>query len=228
MSSPSPFQPQTNTISLPPISALLSMAEADRSTSNTPHQHTRRSTHSHNGFIDLTRDSPSSPSTSLTGTPSHSRNSKEPPEKRRRIGGEGSGSRRILFEPPPLDPSNYPRHNDNIILLDDVEEVDLTEVGGERGLRKIQEDQRKRHEKLQEQQNHLLKDSVQAQESEKDGPVKLSKITCVICMENMTNITATHCGTLLPLTDDLCEVSLTHEPRTFILPYLYNGSTDCW
>ena len=124
--------------------------------------------------------------------------------KRRRLEDEASGSHRPSARSVSelLNRSTGSSRRQNVqphldlTSLADVEEVDLTRVRDDDGLKKIQDAQRQRHEKLQEQQNHLLKDSVQAQEPEKDGPVKFSNITCVICMENMTNITATHCGRL--------------------------------
>ena len=201
MSSPLYFQPQSNRISLPPITALISMADTDpHSTSSTPHNHPR--TRTHDGFIDLTGGSPSLPPSPSRHTVPYSRNSKEPPVKRRRIGSEEtSGTYRVPAGSSLPRPSNYPRSTRDIIpnfdltSLPDVEEVDLTEVADEDGLRKIQEAQHQRHKKLQEQQNNLLKESVRAQEPENDGPLKLSKLSCIICMEKMTNVTATHCGT---------------------------------
>ena len=37
--------------------------------------------------------------------------------------------------------------------------------------------------------------TIQAQKEQASRPVKLSTLQCIICMENMKDLTATHCGT---------------------------------
>ncbi|KAI4151175.1 MAG: hypothetical protein LQ340_003660 [Diploschistes diacapsis] len=121
----------------------------------------------------------------------------EPSRKRRRLNSErASQSRRISSH------LQDQRHtaSGNFITLDshtneDHEEVlDLTAVDGIEALSKAQQQQKERHFALQEQQNQLVRDSVQSQISENKGPFKLGQLQCVICMDNMTDMTATHCG----------------------------------
>ena len=61
-----------------------------------------------------------------------------------------------------------------------MEEVDLREVDDDDGLSKVLEQQR------------LL--SIKAQQDLVDKPVNFSSLQCIICMESLTDITATHCG----------------------------------
>ena len=42
--------------------------------------------------------------------------------------------------------------------------------------------------------------TIQAQKEQASKPVKLSTLQCIICMENMKDLTATHCGTSCPST----------------------------
>ena len=66
----------------------------------------------------------------------------------------------------------------------EIEGIDLTGVDDDRALSKVLEQQRIA--------------TVKAQQEQASKPVKLSTIQCIICMENMTNITATSCGTFMP------------------------------
>ena len=61
-----------------------------------------------------------------------------------------------------------------------VEEVDLRDVEDDKGLSKVLEDQRMA--------------TIKAQQEQASRPVKLATLSCVICMEPMTNVTATYCG----------------------------------
>ena len=61
-----------------------------------------------------------------------------------------------------------------------IEEVDLSGVNNDRDLTKLLERQRA--------------DAIRAQQEQNNKPIRLSTLQCVVCMENMTNITATHCG----------------------------------
>jgi hypothetical protein len=64
--------------------------------------------------------------------------------------------------------------------VDDIEEIDLAEEGI------------KAEEKVLQAQQ---KAAIQAQQAGEDGgPHRIGQRQCVICMENFTNITATHCG----------------------------------
>ena len=65
---------------------------------------------------------------------------------------------------------------------DDIEEVDLSK-----------EPPSAEEELLQQQQQETIKQQQQALE-EDNGPLKIGKRTCIICMDNMENMTATVCG----------------------------------
>ena len=60
-----------------------------------------------------------------------------------------------------------------LILLQDVDD--------DRGLSKVLEQQRMA--------------TIKAQQEQANKPVKLSTLQCIICMETMKDLTATHCGT---------------------------------
>ena len=61
-----------------------------------------------------------------------------------------------------------------------IEEVDLRDVDSESDLARVLERQRAA--------------TVRQQQENAEKPTKLAKITCVVCMDEMTNMTATHCG----------------------------------
>ena len=61
-----------------------------------------------------------------------------------------------------------------------IEEVDLRDIDSDTDLARVLERQRVA--------------TVKAQQEEADKPTKLANITCVVCMEEMTNMTATYCG----------------------------------
>jgi len=63
-------------------------------------------------------------------------------------------------------------------------EVDLTQVNDDNSLEKALENQQEKAIKAQ-------------REEQGDDPVKLEGLQCIICLETMVNITATHCGELL-------------------------------
>jgi len=62
----------------------------------------------------------------------------------------------------------------------DIEEVDLRDVDDDTGLSRVLEQQRMA--------------TVKAQQEQADRPLKLSTLQCIICMEPMTDMTATVCG----------------------------------
>ena len=64
---------------------------------------------------------------------------------------------------------------------DEIEELDLCDVQSDTDLARVLERQRVA--------------TVRAQQEQADLPTKLANMTCVVCMEEMTNMTATHCGT---------------------------------
>ena len=61
-----------------------------------------------------------------------------------------------------------------------IEEVDLRDVDEDTGLSQL----------LQKQRESTIK----AQQEQEGKPTKLANLQCIICMEPMVNITATHCG----------------------------------
>lgn len=61
-----------------------------------------------------------------------------------------------------------------------IEEVDLRDVDDDTSLSKVLEQQRA--------------ETVKSQQNIGNQPLKLSSLQCIICMEPMTNITATYCG----------------------------------
>lgn len=63
---------------------------------------------------------------------------------------------------------------------DEIEELDLCDVQSDTDLARVLERQRVA--------------TVRAQQEQADLPTKLANMTCVVCMEEMTNMTATHCG----------------------------------
>lgn len=60
-------------------------------------------------------------------------------------------------------------------------EVDLTNVNDDTSLDKV----------LETQQEKVIKAQ---REEQGDRPAKLTGLQCIICLETMTNVTATHCG----------------------------------
>ena len=118
--------------------------------------------------------------------------------KRRRLNSGSSQGRRASFR------QDSPRTQQSTAFIsidspssDEPDEVlDLTEVDDPQALKKMQEQQRERRQALQEQRDKLLHESVQAQAPENKGPFRLGQVQCVICMDNMTDMTATHCGRL--------------------------------
>ena len=63
----------------------------------------------------------------------------------------------------------------------EIEEIDLKDVDDDNGLSKA----------LQKQQEMAIKAQ---RKEESDKPLKLSNLQCIICLESMTDITATSCG----------------------------------
>ena len=61
-----------------------------------------------------------------------------------------------------------------------IEEIDLRDVDNDSGLSKVLEQQRVA--------------TIKAQQEQANKPIKLSTLQCIICMENMKDLTATHCG----------------------------------
>ncbi|KAL9102106.1 MAG: hypothetical protein Q9163_002710 [Psora crenata] len=85
---------------------------------------------------------------------------------------------------PPLDASSNAANPAKRLKVAEAEvkEIDLRDIESEPDLARVLEQQRI--------------NTVKAQQEEADKPTKLANLTCVVCMEEMTNITATHCGHL--------------------------------
>lgn len=137
------------------------------------------------GFIDLTADT-SPPATSalppMLRPPSPHRDA--PAIKRRRVNNGASATPTNLQQSP---------------LRPIAEIMDLTKVDDDAGLHKLQEEQRIRHDQqLQRQQEQQQAESIRALHEQSRKPIRISDLQCVVCMENMTDITATHCGKLIP------------------------------
>ena len=76
-----------------------------------------------------------------------------------------------------------------------LEEIDLTSVEDDAGLWKVQEEQRRQNQLAQEKKEETQRvASVKRQQELSRAPPKLTALQCVVCMENMTDITATACG----------------------------------
>ncbi|KAL9603050.1 MAG: hypothetical protein Q9219_001414 [cf. Caloplaca sp. 3 TL-2023] len=69
-----------------------------------------------------------------------------------------------------------------------IEELDLSQVNDDQGLSKV----------LEQQQAAVIKEQ---QDWRGDKPLRLADVQCVVCMEPMVNITATHCGIQIMLSD---------------------------
>ena len=156
----------------------------------------------HENVIDLTKDSPprqshathfpSSVSTALAS---------ERPFKRRRVQHEEPSNASSSHRAPP----SAPQVDLTAEEMDEAscEELDLTLIETEEELHQKRAEQRERHEhhqRVQDQQNHLVQESIQGQSDRSQGPLRLGESQCVICMETMTNMTATRCGRLCATT----------------------------
>ena len=170
----------------------------------------------HSGFIDLTTD-PSPPTASgfppVFRAATHRR--EEPSRKRRRVDHDFSGGLNVLSQP-------SARH---------IDEVDLTKVDDDAGLEKLQEEHRlRREEELQrqheQQQEQKQAESIRSLHEQSRKPIRLSDLQCVVCMENMKNITATHCGMFCYCFVGMPFVDTSSRPP--LLPHLHHGSSHCW
>ena len=135
------------------------------------------------GYVDLTAE-PSSPAP-VASTMAHRSISSEVLETQPALDEPHNAKRRRLNNG---DSKNVMRSGSPV---QEIEEVDLRNVDDDRGLFKLLEQQRA--------------DAIKSQQEQSNKPIRLSNLQCVVCMENMTNITATHCGKLTsnPLYDGL-------------------------
>lgn len=68
--------------------------------------------------------------------------------------------------------------------------------------------------------------TIKAQQEQANKPVKLSTLQCIICMENMKDLTATHCGSLVLFPVFLATAKFFHFPRSPILSCMSHGSPN--
>jgi hypothetical protein len=126
-----------------------------------------------NGYVDLTHDQfspPSPPSNPLRRTSKRTTNIESSPGA-----GEGPSTKRLRRN----DGTSLPISG---IIDSPIEEIDL--VDGDKAL-------------LQSALRKQRLEQAKVQEHPAEKPLKLSNLTCVICMDTPTDITATSCGTLL-------------------------------
>lgn len=167
------------------------------------------------GYIDLTADTP--PATAPTMMPrmrSISSNKEEPVRKRRRVNESSGPSIRSLLGP----------------SLHTVDQVDLTKVDDDAGLKKLQEEQQVQYDRQvqlqqEQQQAKQQEESIRSLHEQSKKVTRISDLQCVVCMDNMTNITATHCGKPILLFG--LDLATDKAGRPPVLPYLYHGSSHC-
>ncbi|MGI4816290.1 MAG: hypothetical protein ACRYGG_23555 [Janthinobacterium lividum] len=112
-------------------------------------------------------------------------------------------------------------------IPDDVEEVDLTAVGEDaREVRKAQQEQRRQKES-QAARDRIQKAMLASQDAEHKGPLTLSNLNCTICMDKVTNLTATHCGMCNTITAPGAGCKLTIVHRSLVLPRMLDGGSGC-
>jgi len=140
---------------------------------------------SYSGYIDLTADASPPSNSSIPATLRQSTIDRvEPTRKRRRLDTGNGPSIESLLQSPPRG-------------LRAIDEVDLTKVDDDAGFQKLQEEQQTRHdEQLQKQKEQQQAESIRSLHEQSEKPIRLSDLQCVVCMDNMTNITATYCGHL--------------------------------
>lgn len=197
-------QPSLSRIHLPSFRSLTtSMADSDSSDCAIVSQAIRQPFRSRTAqfttspsVIDLTEDAPPSPERkpsipSRSRSPTLQASGLERPPKRRRItsepiddAGEGPSQSRTTPQSLHVDLTLEDEEDE-----DDVEELDLT--GGDGSATRNVRGEQSQDEIQREGQ---LSSIIQEQMERPQGPVRLGQVQCVICMENMTDLTATHCG----------------------------------
>ena len=88
----------------------------------------------------------------------------------------------------------------------------LQDIDDDTGLSKVLEQQRMA--------------TIQAQKEQANKPVKLSTLQCIICMENMKDLTATHCGTSSPF-HTLTVPKRYHSILNVVLSFVLLGHLFC-
>ena len=123
-----------------------------------------------NDFVDLTADS----------TPPMMPSAKRPPLNSRDNATSAALAGDSIFEDGHRNKKLKISASQSSSRVQKVEEIDLRDVDDERALSKLLETQRMA--------------TIKAQQEQASRPVKLSTLQCIICMENMKDMTATHCG----------------------------------
>ena len=61
--------------------------------------------------------------------------------------------------------------------------------------------------------------TIKAQQEQANKPVKLSTLQCIICMDNMKDLTATHCGSSFLWTISLANANFVlFKVTSFVMP----------
>lgn len=183
---PTPPPPTRNTVAIhlpspPPFDSSPSSPELTdfySEGSDSPWPSSEAGTSS--GFVDLTQDSspPSMAPARRNQTPLHSGG----PQRKHNMRGSLSDHLSEGSSNPAKRRKTGTEASQSSQRSHKIEEVDLRDVDDDRGLSKVLEQQRMA--------------TIQAQQEQASKPVKLSTLQCIICMENMRDVTATHCGKL--------------------------------
>ena len=149
----------------------------------------------------LQSESPQPQASSATSAASATSSMSTMRRSRDLAGANGSNKRRRLNNPtsPRLPMSAQSQNSSNLYRAVQAPNnvLDLSAIEDREALAKLQDEQRDRHVELQKQRDKLVQGAVKAQEPDNNGPFKLGQVQCVICMDNMTDMTATHCGRLI-------------------------------
>ena len=160
-------------------------------------------------FVDLTQDS-SPPTMPQSRRPAPRRIST--PRRRNAL---RSGSLSDYFSERPSNPAKRRKIGNAVSQSsqrsEQVEGIDLTGVDDDKGLSKVLEQQRLA--------------TIKAQQEQASKPVKLSTLQCIICMENMQDVTATSCGRFQMIMPSSPKSSNKHAARSSFLPFLPHGGS---
>ena len=70
-----------------------------------------------------------------------------------------------------------------------------------------------------DEQDRQLADTIKEQAGVSQGASKLNQLTCIICMDNMTNMTATMCGKF---------IEISQAPSSLILQVMFSATLVSW
>ncbi|KAF4634333.1 hypothetical protein G7Y89_g3780 [Cudoniella acicularis] len=166
--SPDPFADWSDLPNLDGISPIHQRSpDLDAPVTDPPMPPSRNTTR-RSGFVDLTESSP--PSNNM------------PPSRKRKAEDGGQGRVRKTARASASRATSTPKRSASVDL-DKVEVVDLADV----------ENEAQYNELAAKQQAELIK---KQQQDEATRPVRLADFNCIICMDNPTDLTVTHCGHL--------------------------------